>query len=476
MDAQETLLGLPTTLVVNSTTGTNGFYTDSVRRPDEAVANSPENVGLIVGCALGTLMFIFLIVAAYITVKLRQKKGQESRIDVEEDIHDWKSTEPKYLHSKVSHEYVQQNNGNITDALSTLDPHSAFSRAVKKASEIPDSPTLTKKNGTPPCFLFAISIVRDYPWYPLIEERILFSNNHLFQEKQELTCEEHRRNGYSSFATAIISIIVYWYRKQLTYQKQRLSTSKDSTALDDDELHINPRKRLYIATTDNNATLMMKRSVSTSADLSHQKRQMFTPPSSPLSLSSPTYSDSTSRSASPLGSWSARLLDGVITNIRGKKKLTISMKNTILWNPSKDVNNPNHAFYENTVSLLFKLAQVYDIYVIIHMNSNEERHQIHQLFVNANLLNPLVIDESKFLWCSSEQGKLHMINHISPSIHVEGGWENDNGSNIIYNLRVEHMIWIGHQQKSVPSDINRSNIETADQILCTSIAKQVGFC
>ncbi|KAI8644896.1 hypothetical protein BD408DRAFT_383176 [Parasitella parasitica] len=206
------------------------------------------------------------------------------------------------------------------------------------------------------------------------------------------------------------------------------------------------------------------------------KQQVLTPPLSPLSLSSPTSSDSTSRSASPLGSWSTRLLDGVISNIRGKKKLTISLKNTILWNPSKDVNSPNHAFYENTVSLLIKLTQVYDIYVIIHMNSNEERHQIHQLLVNANLLNPLVIDESKVLWCSSEQGKLHMVSHISPSIHVEGGWENDNGSNIIYNLQVERMIWVGHQQKNVPSDITRNNIEMADKIICTSIAKQVGFC
>ncbi|KAI8644897.1 hypothetical protein BD408DRAFT_412675 [Parasitella parasitica] len=144
MNAQETPLGLPTTLVVNSTTGTNGFYTDSVQKPEEAIANSPEHIGLIVGCALGTLMFIFLIVAAYITVKLRQKKRQESRIDVEEDNHDWKSTELKYQQSKLSYEYIYQNNGNNTDALSALNPHSAFSRAVKKASEIPDSPNATK--------------------------------------------------------------------------------------------------------------------------------------------------------------------------------------------------------------------------------------------------------------------------------------------------------------------------------------------
>ncbi|KAL9543283.1 hypothetical protein PS6_009374 [Mucor atramentarius] len=286
--------------------------------------------------------------------------------------------------------------------------------------------------------------------------------------------------GYSSFATAIVSIVVYWYKKQLACQQkqERTSNEKGAVTLDEDQLHMNPRKRLHI-TTNNNA-LMMKRSSSTFTNLSNQKRQLFTPPPSPLSLPSaspisPT-STTSSRSTSPLGSWSSRLLDGVISNIRGKKKLTISLKNTILWNPSRDVNNPNHAFHENTVSLLNKLAQLYDIYVIIHMNSNEERNQIHQLLVNANLLNPLVIEECKVLWCSSEKGKLHLIKHINPSIHIEGGWENDNGREIIENLQVERMIWIGHQQKAVPMNTTKTNVEIAVQILYTSVAKQVGFC
>ncbi|GAN04584.1 hypothetical protein MAM1_0068d04045 [Mucor ambiguus] len=284
--------------------------------------------------------------------------------------------------------------------------------------------------------------------------------------------------GYSSFATAIVSIAIYWYKKQLAYQKQqqRTSNEKDIITMDDDQLHMNHRKRLHITTNKN--ALMMKRSSSTFTNLSNQNRQLFSPPPSPFSLpsASPTSAASvaSSRSVSPLGSWSSRLLDGVISNIRGKKKLTISLKNTILWNPSRDVNNPNHAFHENTVSLLNKLAQVYDIYVIIHMNSNEERNQIHQLLVNANLLNPLVIDECKVLWCTSEQGKLHVINHINPSVHIEGGWEDDNGSNIIENLQVERMIWIGHQGRAVPMNSTKINVEIADKILYTSIAKQVG--
>ncbi|KAL9537433.1 hypothetical protein MBANPS3_011782 [Mucor bainieri] len=313
---------------------------------------------------------------------------------------------------------------------------------------------------------------------PLQLQRLVHQSNKI--NPQWLPVLLLRIMGYSSFATAIVSIAVYWYKKQLAYQQQQQPTSNenDTVTLDEDQLHMNPRKRLQITTNKN--ALMMKRSSSTFTNLSNQNRQLFTPPPSPLSLpsASPTSATSiaSSRSTSPLGSWSSRLLDGVISNIRGKKKLTISLKNTILWNPSRDVNNPNHAFHENTVSLLNKLAQVYDLYVIIHMNSNEERHQIHQLLVNANLLNPLVIDECKVLWCSSEQGKIHVINHISPYVHIEGGWENDNGRNIIENLQVERMIWIGHQGGAVSMSSTKANVEIADQILYTSIAKQVGFC
>ena len=79
--------------------------------------------------------------------------------------------------------------------------------------------------------------------------------------------------GYSSFATAIISIIIYWYKKQLAYQQQRLPMKKDVKTLDDDQLHMNPRKKLHI-TTNNNKALMMKRSSSTFTNLSNQNRQV----------------------------------------------------------------------------------------------------------------------------------------------------------------------------------------------------------
>ncbi|KAK4512192.1 uncharacterized protein ATC70_013435 [Mucor velutinosus] len=144
MDITETSSTLPSTIIVNSTVGTNGFYTDYPRKPQETFFNSPDRIGVIVGCVLGTFMFIFLLVAALITVKLRQKKKQEILVDVDDSIDDWKSTE-KYQHSKISHEYIHHNADRTIKSFSLLDPHSAFSVAVKKASEIPNSPSSPKK-------------------------------------------------------------------------------------------------------------------------------------------------------------------------------------------------------------------------------------------------------------------------------------------------------------------------------------------
>lgn len=103
------------------------------------------------------------------------------------------------------------------------------------------------------------------------------------------------------------------------------------------------------------------------------------------------------------------------------------------------------------------------------MNSEQERHQIHQLLNNANLL----VDPRKILYCSTEQGKLHLIKHIQPSIHIEGGWEMDDGRFIIEQLKndVEQKIWI----KSTSEEEVGGNIQCVDNILKTCIAKQVGF-
>lgn len=151
----------------------------------------------------------------------------------------------------------------------------------------------------------------------------------------------------------------------------------------------------------------------------------------------------------------------------------------MLWNPSSDVHTPNHAFHENAATVLSRLAQVYDVYVIVHINSDEERRQILELLENAGLTD--VLDTRKILVCSTEEGKIHMVRHIEPYIHVEGGWECDDGEDIVQSLRpfVSKLVWVIRRHKDngkvkEAPDMG-ANVELTEKLLDTSIAREVGF-
>ncbi|KAI7897325.1 uncharacterized protein EV154DRAFT_489696 [Mucor mucedo] len=159
---------------------------------------------------------------------------------------------------------------------------------------------------------------------------------------------------------------------------------------------------------------------------------------------------------------------------KNKKKMTISLKNTVLWNPSPDVNTPMYAFQENSIQILTRLSCLYDIYVIVHVNSEEEKGDIQRLLENASSTDGLFVDgvdNRKIIFCSEEEGKIHIIRHIEPHMHVEGGWEKDDGEDIIQKLKpfVSKLIWI-QKRKDAPS---HPNVELADLLMHTSIAQQV---
>ncbi|KAL0097491.1 hypothetical protein J3Q64DRAFT_1670739 [Phycomyces blakesleeanus] len=188
--------------------------------------------------------------------------------------------------------------------------------------------------------------------------------------------------------------------------------------------------------------------------------------------------------------WGSRLLGNVRSVARigkTKKKITLSLKNTILWNPSPDVNVPNHAFHENGAILLLRLAQANEVYLIIHIHSEDERHQIQKLLENASLVGPRLIDSRRILYCSTEQGKIHLIRHIEPAIHIEGGWELDDGEDIVRKVRpfVNKLIWVVtrrrrtsfNQSKLKESDegVMGHNVELTDKLSDTSLAQEVGI-
>ena len=122
--------------------------------------------------------------------------------------------------------------------------------------------------------------------------------------------------GYSSFAAVIVSMLVYWYKKTHFQQRQHITShTNKELRFDEDVLVINPRRKLHISTD-------MRRSSSSLSNLSSYG--LITPPPSPHM--SRTNSVSPTRALSPR-SWSSRLMDGVLSAARIKKKMTISLKN-----------------------------------------------------------------------------------------------------------------------------------------------------
>ncbi|KAI9282254.1 hypothetical protein BY458DRAFT_497638 [Sporodiniella umbellata] len=228
--------------------------------------------------------------------------------------------------------------------------------------------------------------------------------------------------GCSSIITLLLSVLTYWYKN---YQKKSISLKKANMC----EI---PRAEAPL-----------------------------TPPLSPIQTPP----------LSPRDRWSTKLIDGVMSATGMKRKITISLKNTVLWNPSQDVNVPNHAFHENSVILLSKLSQSYDIYLIAHTNTKEEQQQIHQLLTKANVFK-WIDSKKRVIYCSSPLEKIQCIHDIEPFIHIEGGWELGDGSEIIGNLQNTRTIWVlPNQKKRAHYEQYYEYVEITDRIVNVSIAK-----
>ncbi|KAI7907175.1 uncharacterized protein BX663DRAFT_427048 [Cokeromyces recurvatus] len=173
---------------------------------------------------------------------------------------------------------------------------------------------------------------------------------------------------------------------------------------------------------------------------------------------------------------------------KSKKRMTISLKNarTVLWNPSTDVDTPIYGFRENIIHLLVQLSYLYDIYIIVHVNSEEEKTSIQSLLTNGLLsIADHHIDSRKIIYCSEEEGKIHIVRHLEPFIHIEGGWEVDDGEDIVKKLKpfVHKIIWILTKRRRdsfKPENIRQEdrhmlgqNIEISESLIDTSVAQEV---
>lgn len=136
-----------------------------------------------------------------------------------------------------------------------------------------------------------------------------------------------------------------------------------------------------------------------------------------------------------------------------------------------------YGFQEKSIQILTRLSYLYELYIIVQVNSVEEKENIEELLENATSVDGLFfdsIDKRKILYCSEEEGKMHIIRHIEPFIHVEGGWEKDDGQDIVNKLKpfISKIIWI-MTKKKIDSVLPTKNIELSDLLIDTSIAQQV---
>jgi len=201
-----------------------------------------------------------------------------------------------------------------------------------------------------------------------------------------------------------------------------------------------------------------------------------------------TASGSQDAQPNSLSSLGSKFLGGVMNatnNARRRKRvMSISLKNTILWNPSSDVNSPNHAFQEKATHLLQQLSNYYHIYIIVHMNSAQERNQIDEMLTNSGIFK--FIDRRKLLYCETEEGKIHMIRHLEPAVHIEGGWENDDGEDIVRKIRtfVGKVVWVitRRRRSSFGKDgvkdgdegIMGPNVEITEKLIESTLAREAG--
>lgn len=118
------------------------------------------------------------------------------------------------------------------------------------------------------------------------------------------------------------------------------------------------------------------------------------------------------------------------------------------------------------------------------MSNEEEKEQMEHLLDNCRLEG---LDRRRVLFCSTEEGKIHLIRHLESQLHIEGGWEYDDGEDIVRKIRpfVPKVIWVitkrrrsSFNQANLKADdhgVVGNNVELTDHLVDTSLAKDLGF-
>lgn len=141
--------------------------------------------------------------------------------------------------------------------------------------------------------------------------------------------------------------------------------------------------------------------------------------------------------------------------------------------------------------LLSRLCQRYEVYLLIHTNNEDDHEQIQRLLtpiIGSPTTGTFLLDPSRVIYCQDEISKVHLVqNVLRPAIHVEGGWELDDGEDIIRGLNssVNKLVWVitrrrrtsfnKENMKPADHDLLLDTVELTDSLLDTSLAREVGF-
>jgi hypothetical protein len=118
------------------------------------------------------------------------------------------------------------------------------------------------------------------------------------------------------------------------------------------------------------------------------------------------------------------------------------------------------------------------------MNSPQEKDQIDEMLTNSGIFR--YIDRRKLLYCETEEGKIHMIRHLEPAVHIEGGWEQDDGEDIVRKIRtfVGKVVWVitRRRRSSFGKDsvkegdegIIGPNVEITEKLIESTVAREAG--
>lgn len=178
---------------------------------------------------------------------------------------------------------------------------------------------------------------------------------------------------------------------------------------------------------------------------------------------------------------------------------------TLLWNPSPDPESPNYGFLPQSVPFLQKLlySSVYDVYLITEVTSVAEQDHVLELLRSAGL-EEAGLDMRKVLFCSSAEGRAHMVRHLEPSLHVDCVGAKPPAKDSAMDRLWQHVPKMIRVVKSRKGSVDLSrrasiaswgadagadtgtggeangaetpgNVETVESIVSSSLAKEIGF-